>query len=447
MKEPKEQIQDWLKKLEQESWQLELLVSAFTIFLLFQAISSFSGFLEEMQYQYNLNNSLISFIFIFMGLVSLSVKALAVFMILHLLLRGFWIGAIGLRSVQSEISFERLNYSRFFAEKIKKKVISLDNLVIMLDEICSLIFSTAFLFISMILSFGLYLILLGVLGFGLGSLVVIEGMFTVVLVIITVIMFLVVITGIIYFLDYFTLGFFKKFQWLSKIYYPIYRFYGAVTFAAISRSIYYYLISKFSKRRIRYVYLGIVVVFLLNLLISYDQYQFYPSLEDATMVTANTYDNKRGDKYIEKASIQNNVISDGFVELFIRYNPQDNSYIRSNCPGFEPAKNEGLNWRFKIISTEYQFYIQPQDYSEEDRHQLLKCLSETYLVSINDSLYTGKDFFFFSHPGKDQKGIVTLISTEGLPKGSNILSIDKSRLSSDGERVNEDYAVIPFWIR
>ena len=76
-KESDSQITQWLKKLEQESWQLELLVSAFTIFLLIGAISSFSSFLDSIYYEYDLSDNLLSLFYVFMALLSLSIKVLS----------------------------------------------------------------------------------------------------------------------------------------------------------------------------------------------------------------------------------------------------------------------------------------------------------------------------------------------------------------------------------
>ena len=233
---PKNQVNKWLKKLERESWQLELLVSAFTIFLLIQAISTFSEFLEGIQYQYDLSDSLLTFLFLFFALLGLSLKALAMFLVFHLMLRGFWIGTIGLRSVQSNIDFDKLNYSDFFTEKLKKKVISLDNLVVMLDEICSLIFSFAFLIMSILLSFGMYTLFFGALAISISSLVGLTSglLSTIIAGFSGILIFTILISGLLYFIDYFTLGFFKKYKLLSKLYYPFYRFYGAITLSVIN---------------------------------------------------------------------------------------------------------------------------------------------------------------------------------------------------------------------
>ena len=167
----KNQIEDWLKKLERESWQLELLVSAFTIFLLIGANSAFGEFLDGLNYKYNLSGPGPAIIGLFLIVINNSIKALTICLVIHLMLRGFWIGTIGLRSVQSSIDFSKLNYNSFFTEKLKKKVISLDRMVVMLDEICSVIFAFSFLIISILISFGTYLAFIGVLGIGFSYLV------------------------------------------------------------------------------------------------------------------------------------------------------------------------------------------------------------------------------------------------------------------------------------
>lgn len=79
-----EQIKQWLKKLEQESWQLELLVSAFTIFLLIQASGAFDAYLDEILHQYDVNQSFLTFLYFFLVLLGLSIKALVIFLIIHL---------------------------------------------------------------------------------------------------------------------------------------------------------------------------------------------------------------------------------------------------------------------------------------------------------------------------------------------------------------------------
>ena len=448
--ENQDQIRQWLKKLEQESWQLELLVSAFTIFLLIQASGAFDEFLDGILYQYNLDASLLTFVYFFLVLLGLSIKALVVCLIIHLLLRGFWIGTIGLRSVQADVDFEKFNYSDFFTEKLKKKVISLDNLVIMLDEICSLIFSFAFLIISILLAFGLYLLFLGIVGISLGSITnLTSGTTATVISIINAVLFLTIfLTGIVYFIDYFTLGFFKKYRLLSRLYYPFYKFYGIITLSVISKSIYYYLITKFSKKRIRIVYgvIGLSVLFIY--LTEYDQYQYFSSQGDNTVLLTNQYDDLRSaERYIAGASIPSNVVSGSFLQLFLRYDPKDNAVIQSNCPDFIPLKKEGFNWRFTLEATDGGLNLTGRNYNMEDKEQLLKCIGSLYQVSINDSIYHNIKYYFFTHPSKKQKGLVSMINSEAFRKGENILEIKKVSTDENGERKEEEFTKIPFWFQ
>ncbi|MFY0653690.1 MAG: hypothetical protein JXQ96_16720 [Cyclobacteriaceae bacterium] len=445
----KDQIGQWLKKLERESWQLELLVSAFTIFLLIQAIDSFSGFYEDLPFAYNLDGNILSFIYLFLGLLGMSIKALSIFLIVHLMLRGFWIGTIGLRSVQSEINFKSLNYNEFFSKRLKKRIISLDEMVIKLDEMCSVIFSFSFLIISVLIAFGLYFLLLGGVSVGLSFLESLtDGWLNKIFTNLTIVAVLVILlTGIIYMIDYFSLGFFKKYKTLGKIYYPIYRFYGFVTVSIISRSIYYYLISKFSKKRIRLVYLIFGGLVFFTSITEYDQFQYFSNVEDEMVLRVNYYDDLRpADTNIVRVSIPNNVVGGSFLRLFIRYDPRDNELIRNQCPDFEPLKSEGLNLTLQMKMGEKGLLIGKQNFEGEDARKLLECHSSIYRVSVNDSLYTGNQFFYFTHPDKRQKGLVTMLSTKGFKQGQNILQIKKRGLDDDGKEVLRKYAYVPFWL-
>ncbi|WP_436516511.1 hypothetical protein [Ekhidna sp. To15] len=443
---PEDQIEGWLKKLERESWQLELLVSAFTIFLLIGANAQFGEFIMDLKYQYNLSGA-ISIAYVFLILIQKSILALTICLVIHLMLRGFWIGAIGLRSVQSTIDFNQLNYNDFFTEKLKKKVISLDKMVIMLDEICSVIFAFSFLIISILLAFGMFLIFLAVSGFILSTTLstlpsgTLSTIFTMIIVFMYV---LLILAGMVYMIDYFTLGFFKKIKWLAKIYYPVYRFYNVITLSRLSRSIYYYLISKFSKKRIRIVYglVGLAVLFMI--MFSFDQYQYFPSGSKADVIDANYYDDLRPEgNYINSISIESKYIDQPHFQVFLRYDPSDNSLIASQCPDFEPMKEDGLNMILRFKASEGNLQITGIDYSGENQQKLIECQKSIYQVSVNDSIYSSLKYHFYVHPAKQQKGLLVTIPTGAFETGENLLAI--SKVSSDSVKQFETYVNVPFW--
>lgn len=443
-----EQINQWLKKLERESWQLELLVSAFTIFLLVAASENFTKVINIFFYKYaDPTGSIITFL----SLTLLSIWVLTGFLIFHLLLRGFWIGTIGLRSVNPSINLDALNYSDFFKKKFEKKLIGLDRLVVQLDEISSVIFSISFLIIFMLISLGMYLVFVGVFA------VTINSIFNIILefrgqspnsLIIWVRFLIITIilpTGMIFMIDFFTLGFFKKFGVISKIYYPIYRFYSIITLSFISRSIYYNLISKYSKKRIR-IFLSLFLLLLLYLFfIRFDQYQFFPITEDKLVLENNFYDDKRSESdYVKKVSVESKFSTEPYISLFIRYNLNDNSKINSNCPELVPMKNNGINFRFKFVF-ENGILLRPQNFEDEDKEMLLHCLSELYEVSINDSVCHDLNYYFARHPTHEQKGILTTLPTCDFKTGENIIEIKKKYINSSDSLIKQDFARVPIW--
>ena len=441
-----DQVNQWLKKLERESWQLELLVSAFTIFLLIGAGENLGELLEEMSYTYSFNGPLGLLVF-FLGLLYTSIKVLTAFLIIHLLLRGFWIGAIGLRSVQPSIEYEKLNYSAFFLEKLKKRVIGLDRLVVILDELCSVLFSLSFLIIFMIISFGLYFLFVGITALLLGGLADLlgGGQESVVFIPLLIIFLFLIVSGIIYLIDYFTLGFFKKWNRFGKIYYPIYKFYGAITLSFISRSIYYNLISKYSKKKIRIMYLIMALLIFSDGFVNFDQYQYFPEGDVLPVLETNYYDDTRSDEeYIEKVSVPSKYVNGDFISLFLRYDPKDNKRIESNCPDFQPLKNDGFNASLQFKFTDNGLTISPQKFEDEDKEMLLGCLKELYVISVNDSVYADLKFFFYEHPMKSQKGILTVIPTKPFRFGDNVLKIKKTYVSDSVEKV-DDFATLPLW--
>ncbi|MEP0985007.1 hypothetical protein [Ekhidna sp.] len=448
---PENQIESWLKKLERESWQLELLVSAFTIFLLIGANSAYKEFLHSLSYEYNMGTPAFGIAGLFLMIIKNSIQALTIALIIHLMLRGFWIGTIGLRSVQPTVDFEKLKYNKFFTEKLKMNgVISLDKMVVQLDEICSVIFAFSFLIISVLIAFAMYLMGLGLIGVVLSWFInVSSGTIATIFIVLSVIVALVyIIMGLIYMLDYLTLGFFKKISWFSKIYYPFYRLFNFITLSRLSKSIYYYLISKFSKNRIRIVFtvLGCIVLFMF--LFEYDQNRYFPEAENTLTISADMYDDVRSaDDYIETISIPSQFIDKPFFPLFLRYNPGDNSIIQGNCPDFEPLKEDGLNSTMGIKTGKGGFHITSKDYSVEDFEQLLACQSSIYQIMVNDSIYENLTFRFYAHPHKDQKGLLTVIPTEGFKSGENVLQIRKVHLDSLGDAKINKYVTVPFWFK
>lgn len=253
----------------------------------------------------------------------------------------------------------------------------------------------------------------------------------------------VVFMGLIYAFDTLSLGFLKKYKWISKVYYPIYKWIGIITMAGVYRSIYYSLISRFSKNYIRIALLAYVSLFVFFPFIKFDQYIYYPDNGLKFKLSSNDYDDLRNkDYYIYEASIPSRIVSGDFLPLFIRYNLKDNEVLEKFCQDFKPKKSNGINSGISIgrggVNLNDAFV------NEENPGDALKCFSEFYSVKI-DSMEIVPDFYFYIHPNMSERGVQTMLEIEDLPKGKHEIFVQRKNLNSKDEIEDEDYVTIVFW--
>ena len=188
----------------------------------------------------------------------------------------------------------------------------------------------------------------------------------------------------------------------------------------------------------------------------YDDFIYFPENKEQYYLKNAQYDNlRRDDNRIRYVSINSDIISEKYLKLFIRYNINDNDLLKKICPDFTPSKKGGFTTGVKFSFTLSndksgdKNIIEIDNFSsnkEKEPQRSLQCLSSLYLVYINDSLYKNLKYFFYIHPNKKEKGIITMISTEGLNKGENILEVKKKEINDKKEITEDDYAYIPFWV-
>jgi hypothetical protein len=437
----------WVKKLQQESWELELLVSGFSIVLLSKLTGWLQIVLENINNGLNPDLNLSLGLVFFVMLVLLASYALIANLIIHLLFRGFWVGIVGLGSVAPTTDFQKLRFSKFFTKKLEKRVAKLDDLVITVDKISSLIFTFAFLLIFFLISIGLFLSsVLLLTEFGNILINSTNGALSdIVRYISYTVVFSFFIAGIIYMIDFFTMGFFKKYKWLSKIYYPFYVLFGWITLSFLYRTLYYNLISKFSKRKVGLILIPYLLIIIMVPFVSFDHHIFYPEASTSSHIINHYYsDIRENDEYIYVVDIPSYIVEKSFIPLFIAYSPKDNELIKEANPKLEPLKNEGFNSNLRIRKSDRGGLYISNSNRITNQEETLKALIGLYKIYLNDSLLINPEFYFETNKNKNEKGIVTIIDIYDLPRGKNIIKIQKLT-SSDSLKIFEDYACIPFW--
>ena len=113
----------WLDKLQQESWELELLISGFAIFGLITAYEPLSLSIKVADNEGHTFQLIIS-------IIAIIASSILIFnLLLHIILRGLWIGTLGLRYVFGDIDYEELKYSEKFTSYLKNKIGSFDKYI------------------------------------------------------------------------------------------------------------------------------------------------------------------------------------------------------------------------------------------------------------------------------------------------------------------------------
>lgn len=446
MESNKHKENDWIEYIQRESWHLELLVSGFSIFLLIQAYDGMSGAFDYLNLHVSLPGNLNGPIRGVIGILTLSSVVLTCNLIIHVFVRGFWVGTVGLRSVQDRIHLDKLGYSDFFTKNLKERVPTLDKSLEKLDTLASTIFSFTFLIVFMILSLFLYMVFMSLMSYGLTMFIQscfdTEGLIYKILeVTFGVFMMLFLLMGIIYMIDTLSLGFFKKFKRLSKIYYPIYKFVGIVTLAGLYRSIYYSLISRFSKNKIRIALIVYILIIVLTSFFEYDQYIYYPDNGIEFKLNDIVYDDERPDGLnIWAASIPSRLIKDSYLPLFIRYRPMDNEALQMFCTDFVPKKAGGIK-SGNLFSSNLD--LTSRGIMENNPGNALECLADFYSVTI-DSMELKSDYYMYRHPNKEERGIAKMIDIDTLQRGKHIITV-KRKWITNGKLVDYEYVSIPFW--
>ena len=159
-KRQKDEKSSWLDRVRTNSWESEILIVGFVLIILLQTIDYFEV-LQNNQFRLNsfwggvssVINSILIPIIIYVLFVSNYV--LVISLSIYLIMRGFWVAVIGLSSVFPKgINVKKLNYSDYYKSKLEKY--DIDNYSIIIDKICSSIFSISFIIIMFIISLTLF---------------------------------------------------------------------------------------------------------------------------------------------------------------------------------------------------------------------------------------------------------------------------------------------------
>ncbi|NRD20630.1 hypothetical protein HNV08_11270 [Winogradskyella eckloniae] len=427
-----------LEKLQEESWQLELLISGFAIFGLFTAYNSIKIASIEASINGVVHENIITQVALF------SCVILLVNLLLHVLLRGLWIGALGLRYVSGDIDYDYLKYSPKFTKYLKKRVGSFDRYIGRLENYCSIMFAVSFLLIFYVLALTFSLIAIV-----LTAEYIIENESFPEWLRLTLgvpIMIFICFGMLLTFFDFATQGLLKKGKWISKFYFPFYWVFSFITLSFLYRPIVYnFLDNKFGKR-LSFVLLPMFIIVSIFSSVDYNFSNYFSeqSKSNAYTTSDNNYEDlvkEDNELFIDDAAIQSKIITGNFVKVFVRFTESIEDNIFNFNENLKPEKDKrGMITDFSkgYNSAKFDSKIQRQKF-DSLKKDYLRTFNQLYTVEIDTIQFTS-DFVI----NKNTLGFETYLPTASLSEGKHLLTIKYNTLKQQ-DTIKRDMLSILFW--
>lgn len=419
---------EWLKALERQSWEAELIVSGLAIYGAIYLLPCVDAIIEKAALSFS-DRIIDSMEFLLMYLIVTS-RIILLSFILHFVMRTLWIGVVGLSSVYPDgINLDNKAYTRSFLSKYKEEYPTLTDYSIKLDNICSQIFSIlCFIIMAMAAFFvwlGIWVLLVEIsanfispevrsmLGSGL----------------------VVIIYALLFFMYLITAG-----KWKDR---PIGEKYGYKMTQVANKTImlFFYKPATLLSMTFRtntttrgYV-IANVAIMLIAMIASMgslgrmnditDKEDFFYKNSHNSWATHQNYEDEHTEGAIFRPMIQSNLIKENHLSLYIPKIKREQIYIDSLCGNY--VKVDSLERR--------QNRMLKRDFE-------LDCVQKYYQLSIDDKEVTSSAFVLKKHRLDSRYGYQCFIPLDSVPSGNHVLKIHTHYKNDKGERA---VRYIPFY--
>ena len=414
---------DWLKLVQINSWEAELLISALLLYMLFQV--------PEVIDDYRQQHYPDGFLKITFGIFITALKVLRIGYSIHIIARGIWVASVGLSSIYPiSLNPERLKFKNRFKKEIEQDI-KLEKTIKRLEKVASLSYAISFMLSGMVISAGLLILYLLVWQEFVINPSVLDGNKPVAILGIFV-TFLYLALLLILFIDFITNGFFRREPWASKPFCYIAVTFRIVTLSFIFNRINLSIISNLPRWQAYLVpVLSVAILagymFLESQLGDWDEERY---LETAFVsVNRSNYENLRGDGDPMFATIQNDVIDNNIVRLFINTHGQV-SQLYSRDDTYERRWNELSNPEQSAYARKY------------------------IKITVDEVHYDSLDWLDYIHPNTYNIGFLNYIDIKAFEVGLHTLTVEldtvnfnsaQNKFLKDKDPVIIRYAKIDFY--
>ena len=317
-------IPSWLQRIQENSSELELLISGGAIYGLLQTSDAINQFIAKYAVLTSKFSEVGGYIYMFKVIVSM----LLIGFISHLIVRAYWLALVCLNYVYPEgINFDKIKLQKpYFINPNKRN--DLYNEIVKADKICGLILYTSIAACILFAGIIIYMMIVSVL-----DVYFLNDLFDTKL--------FLSISGyslLIYILDLVLSGLFRKIPYFSYITYPFFKILDFLTLRFIvQKSLWKFSSNSNIIKRTLLVALFVVLSFCYTLEQNnaiFDE-RDYPWVDyEAYKSDVSSYrddnNNYAGFNWPSRYTIQSKLISDNFIRLQILYTYQEHEYLQKN---------------------------------------------------------------------------------------------------------------------
>jgi len=392
----------WLKRIQEQSWEPEILISGIVLFGLVQfppLIRHFQKYLDSFSINAFSNGTADELLFAV--LLTANYWLIAGFTI-HLILRSVWVAFVGLSYVYRDgVNIEQLNYQEKF-KKVLQKNSDYTQSILKLEKVCSSVFAASFLIFMCTL-----------------------GAFFFLLVVVAFIFFLIELypnainhvdswadlvlgwIALFYLIDFIGLGVIKRIPYVSKIYYPIYKLMSVLTLSPLYRNIYYGFISNHKKWKVGIAMTLFVVISAFAAENIRRDNQIFNTLiisdidDDRFQMYHGHYDNLMGDNPSKWIHLPSDVIDGDVLKVFL-------------------VMNSAVQEKWIVEACNYDSLMSIEGIYEDSVK--MQCLTSFYGLQIDEERYDA-DYYYHYKQRTNQEGLLCYLDISDLSRGMHTISI------------------------
>lgn len=387
-----EKTPKWLRTIQLNSWEAELLISALVLYGLFQV----PEYLDKVALQNFDRDSQISGLF---KIFQRATVLLSFGYILHILVRGMWVASVGMSYVFPEgINQEKLRFKGKFEKELSNGA-SLVKVVLRLEQLSSTIYGISFIIFGTLVGFGTSFFLLVYSVELFNPLINANGYAAILLGIIFILYLLI---SLIVFIDFITNGLFRRWTWAAKWFYYVAVFFRVITLSFLYRKSLLVLISNtkgWKSYLIPILILSVTSGYVFTNKTQRDNWtKKYLNESIRPTFFSNNYENLRHQDERLMVTIQSDIINQNTVRIFLR-----DLRIFSSLHNSE----NGLNEPWESLG------------SETSSKYLNKWLS----LKIDSTEMSGIRWFNSQHQVTSEYGFTAFADLDAYNRGAHSLSI------------------------